>query len=110
MPRTKGSRNKKLIVGQQVPTSNFKSMEVITTKTQLHKVAFSKSDIENLVKDKARELAGYKMHQFEKEELVYDKKGNAFITLTNPIMKDNAKSEFAPKSIINEIKNEFGGK
>ncbi len=114
MPRTKGSKNKKLILinkGNLRSASNFKSMELKSTKTQIFQIAFSKSDIEEALKYKTRELAGYSMFEFEKQEVVYDKKGNAFVTLTNPIMKETIKEkEFAPKEVIKEVRNEFGGK
>ena len=93
MPRTKGSKNKKLITKVLKPLSNFESMKVEMTKTQIYHIGFSKKDIELLINMKARELCNHKMTEFEAENVIYDKKGNAFVTLSNPIERVKIKDE-----------------
>jgi len=85
MGRKKGSTNKKVIVKVAKPT-NFKSLEVKETKTEVFEVGISKGDIEMFLVQKAKKLSHFDITQtFESEKIVYDKKGNIFITLINPL-------------------------
>jgi hypothetical protein len=85
MPRTKGSKNKKVIVKAK-PLSNFKSLEVKETKTEVFEIGISKADIEAVIMKQTKNLCNFNAtQQFEKQIITYDKKGNMFITLINPI-------------------------
>lgn len=109
MPRTKGSKNKKVIVKTQ-PLSNFKSMEVKVTRTQVFETAFTKKDIEELLKSKAKSLSKHLNNQeFETETIIYDKKGNIFVTLINPIIDKDITTQIQSKISNNSnviLKNE----
>ena len=88
MPRTKGSKNKKVVATKvkAASNSNFKSLEIKVVKTEIYQLGISKSDIEITLLERAKKEAHFfASQQFEKEELIYDKKRNIFITLTNPI-------------------------
>ncbi len=81
MPRTKGSKNKKI---SDIPASTVNGASIV--KTQTIEVKLSKHTIEALIAGEAKKSAGFQEFQsFEKYTMKLDKQGTAHIVMVNPL-------------------------
>jgi hypothetical protein len=93
MARPSGSKNK---VNKELAfAAEFETGKTVI-KTEVYELMLSKGDIDKLIREKAKIVAGFDKEQpFEDYKVIY-KKGDAYITLVNPlskIMVEQIKSE-----------------